>query len=374
MIANTGGLRAFRNSEVDKEGWMQSGTGQICATLDSDHGFRFNEPAGDPAANCTGGSLVPVAFDFMPTGPGDYSYTTNWDGRSSSVAVGKSASSASLAAATSSGPGTTYFCTSTDRQKVVFVSDVFPLSDNGSQADNFLTLQRMQIRFDMFLITHYDFQGDDGTVACVHTPSTATSFAEMSAKERSFEASISAANKHIIRTGWKYVAEDVASDSTMHFSVTRGDVATLTPVGRAELFTWVSEDVAKYLAASKNGFDAYNSGDVIVQQGLRMWTSSVKPEIARGCWVVQGDSSTTLSCTIPIDSNHERAYYNELVQDVGASLPAGWSVGPPNPFGGSLPSAGFTSTSGAHGEVWLTEPTDATYELNFQLVSAPIRH
>ena len=375
IIANTGGrLRAFNNSEVDKDGWMQSGTGRICASLASDTGFQFTEPAGDPAANCTGGELVPVAYDFMPTGPGDYSYTTNWDGSISSVALGKSASSTTVASNRQSGGGTTYFCTSTDKEKVVFVSDVFPLSDNGSQADNFLTLQRMQIRFHMFLINHYDFQGDDGTVACVHTPSTSTSFADMSAKERSFEASITAANKHIIQTGWKYVAEDAASDSTVHFSVTRGDVATLTPYGRAEIFTWVSEHVAKYLAASKTGFAAYKSGDVTVQQGLRMWTSSVKPGIARGCWVVQGDATTTLSCTIPIDSNYERAYYNALVQDVGASLPAGWSAGPPNPFGGSLPSAGFISNSGAHGEVWVTEPTDQTYELNFQLVSAPIRH
>jgi hypothetical protein len=105
-----------------------------------------------------------------------------------------------------------------------------------------------------------------------------------------------------------------------------------------------------------------------------MWTSSVKPEIARGCWVVQGDSVTTLSCAIPVEKYLERAYYGEMVQDVGATLPAGWSIGPPNPFGGSLPSTGFLSTSGAHGEVWLTEPKDGEYEINFQLVSAPVRH
>jgi hypothetical protein len=153
-----------------------------------------------------------------------------------------------------------------------------------------------------------------------------------------------------------------------------GDVQTLTPDGRAGLFEFVQKDVATYLAASKTGFNAFKSGDVILQQGYRMWTSSVKPQAARGCWVVQGDSTTTLSCAIPIDKNYERAYYNELVQDVGASLPAGWSVGPPNPFGGALPSTGFRSNDGAHGEVWLVEPKDDTYELNFQLVSAPIRH
>lgn len=374
LIANSGAtLRAFHSSDVDKQGWMQSGTGQICASLDANAGFRYKEPAGDPATNCAGGTLIPVAYDFMPAGPGDYSYTVYWDGRLSSIAVGKTASSTNVVAAPASGSEITYFCSSTDKRKVIFVSDVFALPDAGSQADNFLTFMRMQLRFQMFLVTHYDFPGDDGLVACVHTPSTTTSAAEMSAKERSLEANIVAANKHMVKTGWMYVAE-AASDTTVPQLVARDDVATLTPGGRAALFNWVREDVATYLAASKTGFNAYKSGDVILSQGYRMWTSSVKPSAARGCWVVQGDSSTTLSCAIPIDKDYERAYYNELVQDVAASLPAGWSAGPPNPFGGSLPSTGWQSNNGAHGEVWLVEPKDDTYELNFQLVSAPIRH
>jgi hypothetical protein len=373
LIAQTGATwRAFQTSEVDKHGWMQSGTGQICAEVGTNHGFRYKEPAGDPAANCTDATLIPVAYDFMPTGPGEYSYTINWDGRLSSVAVGKTASSTSVAAAPASGSEITYLCASTDKRRVVFVSDLFALPDAGSQADNFLTLERMQLRFQMFLVTHYNFPGDDGLVSCVHTPSTTTSAAEMSAKERSLEANLVAANKHMVETGWIYVADQLAADTATH--VTRDDVTTLTPGGRAALFEWVQKDVATYLAASRTGFDAYKSGDVILSQGYRMWTSSVKPEIARGCWVVQGDSTTTLSCAIPLDKDYERAYYNELVQDVAASLPAGWSAEPPNPFGGSLPSTGYRSNNGAHGEVWLVEPKDDTYELNFQLVSAPIRH
>jgi hypothetical protein len=317
--------------------------------------------------------LIPVAYDFMPTGPGDYSYTTYWDGRTSSVAVAKAKSSTSVAAAPSSGSGISYFCASTDKRKVIFASDIFTLPDAGSQADNFLTFMRMQLRFQMFLVTHYDFPGDEGLVACVHTPVTGTSFAEMSAKEQSLDANLVAANKHMVKTGWTYVAEQAASDSVAQ-PVTRSDVETLTPGGRAALFNWVQKDVATYLAASRTGFNAYKSGDVILSQGYRMWTSGVKPEAARGCWVVQGDSTTTLSCAIPIDKDYERAYYNELVQDVAASLPAGWSPEPPNPFGGALPSSGYRSNSGAHGEVWLVEPKEETYELNFQLVSAPISH
>lgn len=375
LIATTGAtLRAFHNSEVSKSGWMQSGTGRICTEVGADHGFRFNEPAGDPAANCTGGTLIPAAFDFMPTGPGDYSYTINWDGRTSSVAVGKDESSINAASARTSGSEVNYFCSSTDKRKVIFVSDVFALPDAGSQADNFLTFQRMQIHFGMFLISHYDFEGNGDEVACVHTPGTATSFADMSAKKQNLKANIAAANKHAVETGWKYVADQMASDTVVEFPITVADVQTLTPNGRAGLFDFVQKDVATYLAASKTGFNAFKSGDVILQQGYRMWTSGVKPQAARGCWVVQGDSTTTLSCAIPIDKNYERAYYNELVQDVGASLPAGWSAEPPNPFGGSLPSTGFRSNNGAHGEVWLVEPKEDTYELNFQLVSAPVRH
>ena len=373
LIAETGGAyRALHNSENDKDGWMQSGTGQICTNLGASNGFRYNEPAGDPAANCSGGTLVPVAYDFMPTGPGDYSYTTYWDGRTSSVAVAKAASSTSVAASPRSGSEISYFCASTDKRKVIFASDIFNLPDAGSQADNFLTFMRMQLRFQMFLVTHYDFPGDDGLVACIHTPVTGTSFAEMSAKERNMETNLAAANKHMVKTGWTYVAD--AGSDTVAQAVTEADVHTLTPGGRAALFNWVQKDVATYLAASRTGFNAYKSGDVILSQGYRMWTSSVKPEIARGCWVVQGDSATTMSCAIPIESNYERAYYNELVQDVAASLPAGWSAEPPNPFGGSLPSSGYRSNNGAHGEVWLEEPKDDTYELHFQLVSAPVRH
>lgn len=373
MAQNNGGWRAYHDTDANKQGWMQSGTGQICADPDATEGFRLQEAAGDPAANCSTSIRLPVAFDFLPTGPGQYTYDMHWDGGPPSVAVGKSAASTSVATAPAGGGEITYLCSSTDRRPVVFVSDLFALPDAGSQADNFLTLQRMQLRFQMFLVTHYDFPGDDGLVACLHTPSTTTSAAEMSAKERSMAANLHAANKHMVETGWMYVAEQAGSDSVAQ-PVTQADVETLTPGGRAALFNWVHEDVATYLAASRSGFAAYKSGGVILSQGLRMWTSSVKPGIARGCWVVQGDSTTTLSCAIPIDKNYERSYYNELVQDVAASLPAGWSTGPANPFGGSLPSTGFQSTSGAHGEIWLVEPTDDTYELHFQLVSAPIRH
>ncbi len=378
MIAQTNGTwRAFNNTDGDKQGWMQSGTGQICADANANSGFRYQEPAGDPAATCSSNMRLPVAFDFMPTGPCEYTYDMHWDGGAPSVAVGTTAPSTDVAAAPTAAPTTasaiTYFCSSTDKQPVIYVSDFFDLPDAGSKADNFITFERTQLHFQMFLVTHYDYSGDDGLVACVYAPTTATSAAEMAAKKQSLTAALAAANKHVIETAWKYTPADVTSD-TVFVPVTEGDAETLTPNGRGVLFSWVRQDVASYLAASKTGFDAYKSGDVILSQGYRMWTSSVKPTAARGCWVVQGDSTTTLSCAIPINKDYERAYYDALVQDVAASLPADWSTGPANPFGGELPSTGFRSTSGAHGEVWLVAPTADTYELNFQLVSAPVRH
>jgi hypothetical protein len=65
---------------------MRSGTGQIC--VNETDAFTFERPAGDPSANC-GGILVPVAYDFMPDGPGKFTYTMDWDGYGSFVALGK---------------------------------------------------------------------------------------------------------------------------------------------------------------------------------------------------------------------------------------------------------------------------------------------
>ncbi len=376
MAKNNGSWRAYQDANADKQGWMQSGTGQICADVNANTGFKYPESAGDPAVNCHASMRLPVTYDFMPAGPGQYTYDLHWDGATSSVAIGTASTSTDVAATTTtsptSGASITYFCSSTDKQPVVYVSDFFDLPDAGSKTDNFMTFEHAQLHFQMFLVTHYEYSGADGLVACVYSPTTATSAADMAAKKQSLTTALAAANKHVVETAWQYTPADATSD-TVFVPVTEGDAETLTPNGRGVLFNWVHQDVATYLAASKTGFDAYKSGNVILQQGFRMWTSGVKPQIARGCWVVQGDSTTTMSCAIPIDADRERAYYDALVQDVAASLPQDWSPEGANPFGGDLPSAGFQSTSGAHGEIWLAAPTDSTYELHFQLISAPVR-
>ena len=64
---------------------MRSGTGQIC--VNRSDAFTFTEAAGDPAANCRG-ILIPVAHDFMPDGPGKFTYTMDWDGYGSFVPLG----------------------------------------------------------------------------------------------------------------------------------------------------------------------------------------------------------------------------------------------------------------------------------------------
>lgn len=132
-------------------------------------------------------------------------------------------------------------------------------------------------------------------------------------------------------------------------------------------------DVVAYIDASKSGFAAFKKGDAQISQGLRMWDSSIKPAQAKGCWVVQGTTSTTLSCLLSeqADLNDLRSYYTELTKDIAASLPRDWNSQAEPPFGGDLPNQGYQSSSGAHLEVWIAHAeSEAEYQIHFQLVSA----
>ena len=94
---------------------------------------------------------------------------------------------------------------------------------------------------------------------------------------------------------------------------------------------------------------------------------------AKGCWVVQGATATTLSCLLleRADLNELRSYYTELNKDVIASLPRDWTTQAAPPFGGDLPNSGYRSSSGAHLQVWIARAASgAVYEIHFQLVSA----
>jgi hypothetical protein len=309
-------------------------------------------------------SAEKAAWTFLPAEPGQYPYDIIWDRGAPSVVTSREDPAA---------PGSiTYFCSSTDQRPVMYFSDIFDAPDGGSDADNFITYEHAVLQFQLYLVEHYQFPDDDGLVECVHIPTVAGTATTMAEQKRRLAAAVRTAGKQVVETGWKYVPAQPDTDSGTQ-GATRAEVEALNATGRAALARWVREDVARYLEASKTGFDSYKSGDVLLQQGYRMWTSSEHPQAARGCWVVQGDSTTTLSCTIPINKDRERDYYDVLREDVAAALPADWTAIPPNPFGGNLPSAGYRSTSGAHGEIWLTETQAGEYELNFQLVSAPIR-
>lgn len=276
--------RVYHDNKVQKSGWMQSGTGQICVKLSSSAGFEFNEPAGDPAANCTGGTLVPVAQDFLPDGPGKFTYTMDWDGETYSVAVGKIPASSSVARAKSTGP---------------------PADSGNSFSARFLRMIEQQQR-DSAQRANSQSNGDE----------------------------------------WDATAQ-------------------------AAMLEWVQADLPEYLDASTTEFEIYRSGPPQLSQGLRMWTSSEQPPPARGCWVVQGDSTSTLSCAITVNPAYERAYYSQLADDFKATLPGDWSAVAGSVFGGSLPSTGFRSTTGAHCEIWLVETEGGGYDVHFQIVSAP---
>jgi hypothetical protein len=141
----------------------------------------------------------------------------------------------------------------------------------------------------------------------------------------------------------------------------------------AKSMQWVRDDVVAYIEASQTGFAAYKKGDAQLSQGYRMWDSSVKPSQAKGCWVVQGATSTTLSCLLleRADLNDLRSYYTELNKDIIASLPQDWTTQMAPPFGGDLPNQGYGSSSGAHLEVWIARAAaEPIYQIQFQLVSA----
>jgi len=141
---------------------------------------------------------------------------------------------------------------------------------------------------------------------------------------------------------------------------------------RADSLQWVRADVLAYIEASTTGFAAYKAGDVQVSQDYRMWDSSVRPPSARGCWVVQGTTATTLSCALSQrgDLNGLRPYYDDLNREIAATLPGNWTR-VERPFGGDLPNQGYRSSSGAHLEVWIAPMDSAPLdEIHFQLVSA----
>ena len=143
---------------------------------------------------------------------------------------------------------------------------------------------------------------------------------------------------------------------------------------RAQLLQDVREDLAAYLEASKTGFEAYKNGEgQLADEGDRMWNSSVKPALANGCWVVQGSAGTMkFFCSIPLNPDNGRAFYTQITDDVTASLPADWAADDTPPFTGDLPSKGYRSSSGAHGEVWLVDVDSGKgYELRFELICAP---
>jgi hypothetical protein len=179
-------------------------------------------------------------------------------------------------------------------------------------------------------------------------------------------------NAHGVTNGLK--GREVCAQPVSHADATNVG----TTQNKAAMLGWVREDVAEYMEASKTGFEAYKSGkDYQVAGGLRGWESNVKPMLAKGCWVVQGDAATTFSCLLyeKPDLNALRADYTELTEDVSASLPADWSPDAKPPFGPEYPaSKGYRSSTGAHGEVWLASAqTGGGYELHYQLVSAPSR-
>jgi hypothetical protein len=144
---------------------------------------------------------------------------------------------------------------------------------------------------------------------------------------------------------------------------------------RAAMFKWVHDDVNVYITASGTRFDTLKAGNVVMSGGNRNWVCKDAPTLSKTCWVVEADTVSTLTALLAesADLNALRAYYTVLADDIGASLPRGWTPGSSQPFGGDLPGKSYTSPGGAHGEFWIARAASgSSYELHFQVVSAPV--
>jgi len=201
-----------------------------------------------------------------------------------------------------------------------------------------------------------------GPQSSSHAPSTADAVGSAATEGDSFGDQVrKALAKAVVEAGTK--------------PAPKFDQAASDAQSRAAWLKAVREDVTDYIAASATGFDAYKKGDSTPVSGNRVWESKVKPQLARGCWVIQGDATATFSCLLFTDSdlNKLHSFYTNLTDDIGVSLPADWKADAVPPFGGDLPSKSFQASSGAHGEIWIGRADSGNgYELHYQVVSAAI--
>lgn len=86
--------------------------------------------------------------------------------------------------------------------------------------------------------------------------------------------------------------------------------------GRTAMRQWVREDLTAYIASSQNRFNAYKTGGVISSDGHRNWACGVMPAMAKNCWVVEGDTQSTLSCLLLEASE----------RGLGRALPVRWRI------------------------------------------------
>jgi hypothetical protein len=76
-VNSQGQWGAYHSGVVNDGGWVRTGTGSICVKRGV--AFEMTKPAGDPAADCDGIS-IPVADEFLPPEPGNYTLTMAWEG------------------------------------------------------------------------------------------------------------------------------------------------------------------------------------------------------------------------------------------------------------------------------------------------------
>jgi hypothetical protein len=142
---------------------------------------------------------------------------------------------------------------------------------------------------------------------------------------------------------------------------------------RRTMAGYVAEDVREFLAAAARGFESYKTGEATDRaDGIRSWDSSRKPALAQHCEIQEHGSAKSYFCTLYASAykGELEVQYKDLISDVVDALPAGWTQTAEAPFGVVVDSAGFVSSDGTNGQIWIAfDPSQNNYSLYFQIVA-----
>jgi hypothetical protein len=141
----------------------------------------------------------------------------------------------------------------------------------------------------------------------------------------------------------------------------------------ARLLSFVHSDVELYLKAAETGFEEFKTGaPTTATSGFQEWESSERPMISQVCRVV-ARTRPTFICYLKSSPyrGEELNYYRDLVADIAASLPGTWARDNDKPIAEAFDSAGFASSDGMDGQIWIQNNAQAEAQIGFQINGKP---